>query len=68
MLCYRDMTFCDAKDCANLKCLRNTRNTEFFHPDDFWKEHVAMWVDYAKTCPNYKKEEPKDDSKSVHSS
>lgn len=54
-MCYRDMTFCTAKDCRNMKCRRNTRNTDFFHPDEFWKEHIA-YSDFFKECPYYKKE------------
>lgn len=55
MLCYKDMTFCAAKDCTDMECRRNTRNEDFFHPDDFWKDKIAI-SDFQKRCPNYKKE------------
>lgn len=28
MFCYKDRSWCTAKDCANLKCDRNTRNKD----------------------------------------
>jgi len=55
MMCYKDMTFCTAKDCAKLDCLRNTRNKEFFRPDDFWKDKIA-WSAFQSQCPDYRKE------------
>jgi len=55
MMCYKDMAFCTAKDCTKLDCLRNTRNKEFFRPDDFWKDKIA-WSAFQSQCPDYRKE------------
>lgn len=55
MFCYKDRTWCTAKDCANLKCDRNTRNKEVFNPDEFWEKRIA-YCDRVKDCKYYKKE------------
>lgn len=55
MLCYKDMTFCASKDCANMDCPRNTRNEKSFHPDEFWKKRVCV-ADFSKDCKDYRKE------------
>jgi hypothetical protein len=55
MLCYKDKTWCTARDCVNMKCDRNTRNKEVFNPDEFWEKRIA-YCDYAKDCKYYKKE------------
>lgn len=55
MMSYKDMTFCTAKDCAKMECLRNTRNKKFFCPSDFWKDKIA-WSDFQNQgCPDYAK-------------
>ena len=53
MLCYKDITFCTAKDCDNLKCRRNMRRDDF-RPDDFFKDLIAL-KDFKTGCPKYKK-------------
>ena len=54
MLCYKDITWCNAKDCAKRDCFRNTRGTNF-DPDDYWKDKVAVAC-FKDWCKNYKKE------------
>lgn len=55
MLCYKDMMFCNADDCSELECERNTRG-ENFKPDDFWKDKICIGAIKEK-CQYYKKEE-----------
>lgn len=55
MICYKDMTFCTAKDCAKLDCPRNTKGANF-KPDEFWKDKIA-WANFKESCPEYRKEE-----------
>ena len=55
MLCYKDMSFCSAKDCANKECPRNTRGFNFT-PDDWWKDRVAI-MDFQRSCKEYSKDE-----------
>lgn len=55
MLCYRDRMFCDATDCADMECPRNTRGPTFC-PDDFWKDHICIG-EIKDTCADYQKEE-----------
>lgn len=55
MLCYKDMAFCDAMDCANKKCPRNTRGTNYT-PDDWWKDKVVI-MDLQRSCKEYVKDE-----------
>lgn len=57
MICYRDMMFCNAKDCANLDCRRNTKNINL-PPDDFWADKICIG-DIKDKCKNYKKEQSK---------
>lgn len=54
MICYRDMTFCTAKDCPKIDCPRNIRNKEFC-PDEFWKDKIA-WASFQNHCADYQKE------------
>ena len=55
MLCYKDMSFCSAKDCANKECPRNTRGYNYT-PDDWWKDRVAI-MDFKASCKDYTKDE-----------
>ena len=55
MLCYKDMAFCDARDCANKECSRNTRGTNYT-PDDWWKDKVVI-MDLQRSCKEYVKDE-----------
>lgn len=57
MICYRDMMFCNAKDCANLDCRRNTKNINL-PPDDFWADKICIG-DIKDKCKNYRKEHSK---------
>lgn len=59
MLCYKDMMFCNATDCAVTECRRNQKGFNCT-PDDFWKDKICVGAIKDK-CPDYKKEE-KDDS------
>lgn len=54
MLCYRDMTFCTAKDCTVKDCPRNIHGDNFT-PDEFWKNKVC-YADFKSSCPKYMKE------------
>lgn len=54
MICYKDITFCAAKDCKCLDCLRNTKREDFL-PDDFFKDKVA-YSNFQKDCTRYEKE------------
>ena len=55
MLCYKDMVFCTAKDCANMECIRNTRGPHFT-PDEWWANKVA-YADIKDGCHEYRKED-----------
>ena len=55
MLCYKDMAFCDATDCANKECNRNTRGYNYT-PDDWWKSRVAI-AELQQDCKDYIKDE-----------
>lgn len=57
MICYKDMTFCNAKDCAKLDCPRNTRGSNF-KPDDWWKDKVCIG-NLKDRCQQYEKEQNK---------
>lgn len=54
MLCYKDMMFCNAEDCAVTECRRNRRGSNFT-PDEFWKDKVCIG-DIKQKCKEYKKE------------
>lgn len=54
MICYKDMTFCAAKDCRNLKCIRNTNRPEF-QPGDM----PVCYAGFKETCKKYKAEQSK---------
>ena len=55
MLCYKDMSFCNATDCANKECPRNTRGPNYT-PDDWWKDRVAI-MNFKDSCKDYTKDE-----------
>lgn len=57
MFCYKDRSWCTAKDCANLKCDRNTRNKDVFNPDEFWSKYICYAVDIKNNCKDYVKED-----------
>lgn len=57
MICYKDMMFCNAKDCKVYDCRRNINGFNFT-PDDFWKEKVCIG-DIKDKCKSYKKEQSK---------
>lgn len=57
MICYKDMQFCNAKDCAVLTCPRNT-NGVYFNPDEFWKTKVCIG-NIKDKCESYEKEQSK---------
>ena len=51
-----DMTFCMAKDCANMKdCYRNPKNIRI-------KDMPHSFADFSNSCKDYKKEEENDNS------
>ena len=47
---YKDMAFCAAKDCGNLKCIRNTNRPDF-QPGDM----LVCYAGYSVSCEEYKK-------------
>ena len=57
MLCYKDMTFCNAEDCAVTECGRNRKGSNFT-PDEFWKDKVCIG-DIKQNCKEYKKKREK---------
>ena len=59
MLCYKDMSFCTAKDCTNMECNRNTSGPNF-NPDDWWKDKVA-YAAFKEKCKEYRKGDKKDE-------
>ena len=53
MICYRDMTFCVTRNCANIQCERNTRN-KGFRP---LKGEFVAYADFRLKCNDYRKDE-----------
>lgn len=52
MFCYKDRTWCTAKDCVNMECSRNTQNKKIFNPDEFWEKRIG-YAAYVKNCKEY---------------
>lgn len=52
MMCYKDRSWCSAKDCQNMECNRNTNNKEVFNPDEFWSKRVS-YMNFRKDCKDY---------------
>ena len=48
---YKDMSFCPAKDCRNLECIRNTSRPDF-QPGDM----PVCYAGFNKNCKEFKKE------------
>lgn len=57
MICYKDMQFCNAKDCKVYDCRRNINGFNFT-PDEFWKDKVCIG-NIKDKCQSYKKEQSK---------
>ena len=57
MICYKDRTFCTAKECTDLECRLNTKRPDF-QPGDM----LVAYADFKKTCPDYKTEVKENES------
>ena len=58
MLCYKDMTWCNASDCTRMTCNRNMKGPNYT-PDEFWSTRVCVG-DLKSNCKFYTNSETED--------
>lgn len=48
MLCYKDMTFCTRRNCANTECIRNVNRS------DFKPDNMSVAYSCFQSCKDFK--------------